>query len=62
MLLVPNVYKMLGEHDYKDYYMLLNKLSGKIDWINDDTIKQGTGKKTQNAVKQKLLSILENDK
>ena len=38
--------------------MLLSKLSGKIDWINDDTIKQGTGKKTQNSVKQKMINIL----
>ena len=59
MLLMPYVVNNLeSNYDYKNYYMLLSKLSGKIDWINDDTIKQGTGKKTQNSVKQKMINIL----
>lgn len=59
MLLMPNVVDMVGSDcSYKNYYKILESLKGKMDWINDDTIKQGTGKKTQNAVKQKMLSIL----
>lgn len=59
MLLMPYVVNMLdSNYNYKNYYALLVKLKEKIDWINDDTIKQGTGKKTQNAVKQKMLNVL----
>ena len=59
MLLMPNVVNMVdSDYSYKNYYKILEFLKGKMDWINDDTIKQGTGKKTQNAVKQKMLNIL----
>lgn len=58
MMLFPDVYKHLESHDYDDYYQLISKLKSKIDWANDSILVQGTGKKNQSKMREKLISEL----
>lgn len=59
MLLFPDVVRKLDHLDYQSYYAMIQRLKGKVDWIHDPVITQGTGKKSQHAVKTKLLESLE---
>lgn len=58
LLLFPIVYKQLKNKDFIGYYNIINKLHLKIDWVDDDLLKSGTGEKTQNSFKDKLIRVL----
>lgn len=58
MLVFPFVYNTLEKRNFDEYYELISKLKGKIDWSKDDILARGTGKKIQNELKNKLKKIL----
>ncbi|NKF05689.1 DGQHR domain-containing protein [Clostridium gasigenes] len=58
MMLFPYVYKQVEEANYNKYIKLLNRLDNKIDWATDEILIQGTGKKNQKKMLEKMLDIL----
>lgn len=48
------------EELYKKFFSEIIKLENKIDWVNDSIIKQGTGKKIMNSMRDKIISIIDN--
>ncbi len=58
MLLFPSVYKKVQQQNYVSYYSIISKLYGEIDWCNDEILSQGTGKKTQQKLFEKLIFTL----
>lgn len=59
MMLFPCVYNKVKESNYSKYMDILGRLDKKIDWCNDEILIQGTGKKNQRKMFEKMLSILQ---
>ncbi len=62
MLLFPYVIEKIGRDNcesFSSYLEIIEKLEG-INWINDDVISQGTGKKIQKNMMLKMQKIISN--
>ncbi len=58
MLLFPYIYSMVNEADYDEYLKIIKRLENKINWSTDEILIQGTGKKNQKKMAQKMKNIL----
>ena len=58
MLVYPLVYKAVKEQNFESYFEIISKLEDKIDWCRDSLLTSGTGKKVQNAIKERILTLL----
>jgi DGQHR domain-containing protein len=58
MLLFPDVYR-ISKKTFESYFEIISKLKNKIQWVEDPTNPQGTGKKFQNFLLNKMRELLE---
>lgn len=56
--LFPHIYKKINNKDFKNYFEKISKLKGNISWIPDKTKVDGTGKKFQNSIYEKMYKII----
>lgn len=59
MMLFPEVYEEVSVCNYDEYFSIIKRLKSRIDWSSDPILTQGTGKKNQKKMKDKLKELLE---